>query len=194
MILKYHKNFWKFYKANQKEVEYILRSILYKYQDSEDLHSELLIALAESSFLKDFDPSMAHLNTYFTLKARGIASHIARKWRTRAQRFQSVSSIVINEDVNDGDIFEVLDVHQDNNVFETLIAKDLVSKLSLKMRKTIREIFLRRLKGATLKQIAEEYGVTIVAIHKNMKTIKDIILRFYHSEATELTGAVGIKS
>lgn len=75
-------NFMKFYKENFEIVENIIWGIagfFSKYMDPKDMHSELILRLAESNVLKNYNPNNdrgAKLRTYLWGRVRGYARHI----------------------------------------------------------------------------------------------------------------------
>jgi len=84
MNLTYKKDFWSFYNSNREGVEAIVGAACNRYAslvDPEDMHSELLLRLAKSSFLRRFNPDRSQLNSYLTATVRGYALHVVNDKR-----------------------------------------------------------------------------------------------------------------
>jgi len=74
-----YKDFWEFYTANQKKATSIIEINTWKYSKAvglRDLRQEILLRIARSDFMEQWDPSKSSLLTYFANKVRGYAAHI----------------------------------------------------------------------------------------------------------------------
>jgi len=78
----YYPDFNKFYEKNRTEIDKYIWSTAWKYQhilEAEDMFQEIVLRLARSTFLRDWNEKKAALNTYFTNRVRGYALHIITK-------------------------------------------------------------------------------------------------------------------
>jgi len=200
-------DFWQFYKANVEDIEVILNRICRKYQhkyDPQDMHSELLVRLHKSDFLKRFDPSRSQLNTYLTRQVWGTASHIVEEMerQTRVIKIKDDEGAIQWEHLRqkffasiNGGITEdgaLNDIESEEDFTDKVERTDLIEKIHNKLPNVCqyREIFVKRLLGLGFVEIAEGYGVSDMCIVRRCEKIARYAARILKQDQIRKTANV----
>ncbi|MCI5775244.1 MAG: sigma-70 family RNA polymerase sigma factor [Aerococcus sp.] len=145
--------------------------------DYEDLAQELrikLIALAEQSI---YDP--LHFPESFTAYAKqGLYYHLIDLLR-RQMRQQPAETIAWDNKVEDSHVIPNYDAE---NIIDHIAMLDIQSKLDDRSREILR---LQYEKGYTVKEIAEQLGISKAAISKRRKKIAELIRKRFLMEPDE---------
>lgn len=203
--LKWRANFWEFVTENQDDVDYIIDSNIYAAYLSpersyafassdgttpEDLHSDILVKLYESDFLRHFDerrkeyeeakkaekdlPPFGGLSTYLTSKVRGYISHALRRvdrpYRHLGPDKENKATRVFDRELNGGN--EEAQILPGNHETDSrAILNELFESITKNLSRESRDVFILRAKEYTQREIADMFGCSAVKIGNTLNGI-----------------------
>ncbi len=81
-MLTYHRDFNTFYNLNREKIDRWIKSVAWRYRnivEHNDMFQEIMLRLLSSTILQDWNGTKSSLSTFFTLRIRGYATHVAAK-------------------------------------------------------------------------------------------------------------------
>lgn len=165
--LKFSKDFWTFYLANQTEVDRIVSYQVHELMvnwharniEAHDVEAEVLELLRTRNFLDEWNPKKSALNTYLTVTARFYATHVLeREFRHNKlipnARYAKDRVILHKEDQGFAEIDLMTSVHSVLNTYERCLLQ-------------------KKIMGYTNRAIADELGKSEVWISLKVRGLRE---------------------